>query len=186
MVKHDAHGFDVDRRGKDWDRLFRASQRLPARAPRRRSRGFLASAGIGNDLHGALRLLAPFYDLLLIEGHKRTPDIPKLWLLGDGEDQCPPDLQNVMDVYAREDDRYSQGLELIDAWLREHWRRVPLRAAVLIGGQSTRMGQPKHLIERDGETWLARTIRMVVEVVPDVLISGAGEIRHGRAPAPAA
>ncbi len=54
----------------------------------------------------------------------------------------------------------------------------PLHGAVLIGGQSRRMGQPKHLLIRPGDT---RTFAQVVADalfphVEELVISGAGEL----------
>ncbi len=59
----------------------------------------------------------------------------------------------------------------------ELWRQTPVWAGVLIGGRSSRMGQPKHLFKDSrGITWLARTIGILEPFVNGTVILGRGEI----------
>lgn len=52
----------------------------------------------------------------------------------------------------------------------------PLRAGILIGGESRRMGHPKHLCELDGQTFLERILDVVRELTVDVSLLGAGDL----------
>ena len=53
----------------------------------------------------------------------------------------------------------------------------PVWACVLIGGRSSRMGQPKHLLkDRSGITWLERTVRLLRPFVTGMVLSGGGEV----------
>jgi molybdopterin-guanine dinucleotide biosynthesis protein A len=52
----------------------------------------------------------------------------------------------------------------------------PVWGCVLIGGRSTRMGSPKHLIRRDGLTWLELIVRQMQGQVEKVVLVGRGEI----------
>ena len=62
-------------------------------------------------------------------------------------------------------------------WLERCRMTTPLAGAVLIGGRSSRMGRPKHLITHDnGETWLERSLRMLRTFVDQLVISGGGEL----------
>ncbi len=55
--------------------------------------------------------------------------------------------------------------------------RIPLWACILIGGKSSRMGSPKHLLRGpDGRSWLERTVETLRPLVTDIIISGAGEV----------
>lgn len=45
---------------------------------------------------------------------------------------------------------------------------------MLIGGKSSRMGAPKHLIMQDGETWLERIVALLEQVVGQVIVAGSG------------
>lgn len=59
--------------------------------------------------------------------------------------------------------------------LDERVARIPIWACILIGGKSSRMGQPKHLIEDEHNvTWLERTTNILRPLVDGVVVSGAG------------
>lgn len=52
-----------------------------------------------------------------------------------------------------------------------------LSGLILIGGKSSRMGHPKHLIRfNNGETWLERNTRVLGSFVQQVCFSGGGDI----------
>lgn len=52
----------------------------------------------------------------------------------------------------------------------------PVWGCVLIGGKSTRMGTPKHLLERGGVTWLELIVSKLRERTGLVVISGSGKV----------
>lgn len=65
----------------------------------------------------------------------------------------------------------------IKRWLDRCESTVPLAGAVLIGGKSSRMGRPKHLIHHaSGVTWLERSLATLSPFVDELFISGAGEL----------
>ncbi|MGI6638281.1 MAG: molybdenum cofactor guanylyltransferase [Desulfobulbus sp.] len=49
-------------------------------------------------------------------------------------------------------------------------------ACVLIGGKSSRMGRPKHLLRQAGCFWLERTVTITAALVDEVVLVGAGTI----------
>ncbi|SDP52842.1 molybdenum cofactor guanylyltransferase [Desulforhopalus singaporensis] len=55
---------------------------------------------------------------------------------------------------------------------------APLWGCVLIGGRSSRMGRPKHLIRRaeTGPTWIERAVALLRPEVDGIVVSGAGEL----------
>lgn len=55
---------------------------------------------------------------------------------------------------------------------------------VLIGGRSLRMGEPKHLLLRDGRTWVERTVALLRRVTSQVVIVGAGVLPDSLAELP--
>ncbi len=55
----------------------------------------------------------------------------------------------------------------------------PLYAAVLIGGKSSRMGQPKHLLSEAGSSWLERIVAVASPFVDAVVLAGNGEVPAG-------
>jgi len=55
--------------------------------------------------------------------------------------------------------------------------KTPVWGCILIGGRSSRMGKPKHLIKGpDGKTWLENTIATISLFVDGVVVVGAGDI----------
>ncbi len=53
---------------------------------------------------------------------------------------------------------------------------APVWGCVLIGGRSSRMGAPKHLIMQDGLSWVERTVAVLGQVVERVVVAGGGEL----------
>ena len=67
--------------------------------------------------------------------------------------------------------------DLLISWLEVLCLQVPVWACVLIGGKSSRMGQPKHLLRADGgRTWLELTVARLQPLVEEVVLVGAGHI----------
>lgn len=54
--------------------------------------------------------------------------------------------------------------------------RVPVWGCVLIGGGSTRMGRPKHLLRLGGITWLELIVGRLSGQVEQVILAGRAEI----------
>ena len=58
----------------------------------------------------------------------------------------------------------------------------PVFGCVLIGGKSSRLGKPKHLLEHAaGQTWLEHTVELLQQIAEQVIIVGAGEVPHSLA-----
>ena len=184
VVKHDAHGFEVDRPGKDSDRLFRAGATVALRGPaeqfERRAQPL--------PLEVTLARLAGDHDLLLVEGHKQTP-LPKFWLAHPEHPQPPEVVSGVVgtlawNAEAGSSSRLAAFLEYIDGWLPQAWRARPLHGGLLLGGRSTRMGEPKQSL-RFGERTLGQIALEALNVAvastgsgsePGVVLLGAGPV----------
>jgi len=173
VVKHDAHGIDVDRPGKDSDRFYRAGADVllqgPCEGVFRRHR-----ARPGDPLAGIVSLVDG-HDLVLVEGRKAAP-LRKVWLLGDKETAPPGDIKNIASVMPRDSDRLAAVMPLLEKFLTEQWSKPPTLGCVLIGGSSARMGTPKHLLRRAGTTWLERTVELLGQFCETVAIVGAGAV----------
>ena len=186
ILKNDVHGLNIDTPGKDTDRFFQAGAHVHARGPKQTF--YRGHARTEQDLFHRLRVLAGQHDFVLLEGHKGI-DLPKVWLLSDGEQAPPEGLQQVLSVLPRDVDRYAQVLPLLEARLETSHDLTPVYGCVLIGGKSQRMGTPKHLLMRQQETWLEHTIHRMKAVCHDVVICGGGDIPpaldcHARLPDP--
>jgi len=143
IVKHDSHGFLVDKEGKDSDRFFRAGATVSLRGPTEQFTR--RNAGSALTLEETLSDLARDHDLVLVEGHKDTP-LPKLWV-GNAETSAPPEhVTDVQGTLLWDSDRLTLFLDFIDNWLPAIWQSCPLFGGLLIGGKSSRMGTPKQLV----------------------------------------
>jgi len=174
VIKHDTHGIQIDREGKDSDRLFRAGADVLIGDPtqlclRLHRRG-------ETSLHEAIVQMAPCYDLVLVEGHKTTPLPNKVWLSGETGDDPPPEATGITRVLRRNEDRSRILLGMIEDNLASTWQATPVYAGILFGGKSSRMGRPKHLLEINGQTWLEQTVDCVRGAVEKVVLLGAGTI----------
>ena len=146
-IKHDSHGFVVDKEGKDSERLFRAGATVALRGPAEQFLRRGASSAL--TLEATLADLARDHDLLLVEGHKDTP-LPKLWV-GNAEMSFPPEhVTDVQEILPWDSDRLTALLKFIDKWLPKVWASRPLYAGLLVGGKSSRMGRPKQLLSFGG------------------------------------
>ncbi len=174
VIKQDAHGLDLDREGKDTDRIFKAGAEVLIRDAEQLFARMHRQADLA--LPDLIKRLGPHYDLILVEGHKATPLPFKLWLCKPGEDAGPPEAADIRRVLRWDEDRLPIVMDILDAWLPGAWHATPVYAGILIGGGSTRMGRPKHLIEEDGQTWLQKIVASVQSQVDKVVILGGGEL----------
>lgn len=56
-------------------------------------------------------------------------------------------------------------------------QEIPIRACLLIGGRSSRMGRPKHLIRgENGRTWVENTVDLLRPFTMDIVLSGKGDV----------
>ncbi len=178
VVKHDARHVRVDRPGKDSDRFYRAGADVWLSGEEvfgRRHR----NPGFKMFLVGLCRR----YDLVLVEGHAGTP-VVKLWLLGEGHSEPLPGPGPILHILSWRQAEVKAVLAWITAWLDRQWRAAPVWGCVLIGGRSRRMGRPKHLLRREGRTWLEGAVAKLREKVDRVVISGRGEIPASLADVP--
>src|ERR1700692_649361 len=90
VVKHDAHRFEVDRPGKDSDRLFRDGATVVLRGAEEQ----FERRAEPLTLEGTLERLACDHDLLLVEGHKDTA-LPKFWLASADQPQAPDGVTRI-------------------------------------------------------------------------------------------
>ena len=169
VVKHGAHNIRVDKPGKDSDRFFQAGADVSLYGEAHFSR--LHEQG---NFTSFLISLCISYDIVLVEGHASTP-IPKIWLLGEGHDVPPENQGRVIEVLTREQAEVDQVFHGLQQWLNSRCRRTPVWGCVLIGGKSSRMGSPKHLLQQDGKTWLEYTVAKLDSMVDQVVLSGQGQ-----------
>jgi molybdopterin-guanine dinucleotide biosynthesis protein A len=173
VLKHDAHGLEVDRPGKDSDRLFRAGAEVVLHGPGEVLRR--ARPAAVEDLWTALAALLDHNDLVLVEGHKETP-LPKVWLASEHSPEPPAGLTGCLAVLSWGEGRTARMLELLDRWLPSAWRTAPLLGGILVGGGSARMGRPKQLLMHGGTTFLETVAKALEPSVQRVVLLGSDSI----------
>ena len=63
------------------------------------------------------------------------------------------------------------------SWLAGCMQRTPVWGCILIGGRSSRMGHPKHLLDSgEGTSWLERSVEVLTSQVTNIVLSGGGKI----------
>lgn len=127
--------------------------------------------GTEQDLTVRLAGLARNVDLVLVEAtcHMGLPQI-----ILDEEPAAA--VSDAIRLYGFAQDPENAARIIIHHLQRKLGMR-PVWACILIGGRSSRMGRPKHLLPDDtGQTWLERTVRTVQPHVAGVVLSGRGEV----------
>jgi len=173
IVKSAGSRIEVDRPGKDSDRLFRAGADVFVRG---KAESFVRTRPAEEDRTASdLAALARLYDVVLLECRSPMP-CATVWLLGEGESEPPAGAGDVLAALPRGPERIETVRALLDRWLPGQWLRTPVYGCVLIGGRSSRMGRPKHLLKSGGRTWLERTVEILRPAVEHIVIAGAGEL----------
>jgi molybdopterin-guanine dinucleotide biosynthesis protein A len=183
--KHDAHRFQMDKKGKDTQR------------------GAEAGAGIvtiNDPEHCAVIAENPFKkrtithaleqcDCILIEGYKKSP-FDKIVLL-DADGKLPiaaddPGIKAIIHQGVVDDTSFTEhGIPLfhrdeadqIYQFVKDHFYNCtrPLLGGVFIGGQSKRMGQPKFSLSYQGQSETERMVNMLAGFCDQVYLSARQE-----------
>ena len=173
IVKHDAHGFTIDRPGKDSDRLFRAGAGVCLRGPEEVA--WRLHPGPGTGLERSVDRLLASCDLVLVEGHKDTP-LPKVWLEGPRSGGPPAETVNVVATLPWGPGRPERLLGIVDDLLARAWSSRPVLGGLLVGGSSSRMGRPKQLLEHRGRSFAAIARAALQQLVDRTVVLGAGPL----------
>ena len=172
VIKHDAHGLDVDRRGKDTQRAFAAGADVLARD---HTQSFTRSHDKDTEpLAWVLWRQSTNYDAILVEGHKSTPLPRRIWLRRDDNDGPPSNFPAVDLDLGRKVDRLALAWPLVERQIAEAYARTPVYAGILIGGRSTRMGCAKHLLRLRGQTWIEHIAMATAPLVAETVVLGSG------------
>jgi molybdopterin-guanine dinucleotide biosynthesis protein MobB len=177
VVKHTAHHkLSPDTEGKDTDRFYQAgadfvfacdSEQAFSRYPRQMA-----------DLDHVLRRLPCGLDLVLIEGFKAYPGIQRVWLAASKAAWArTTERQRPSLVLYRDDPAYVR--KLVDHIHRElgkvHSERS-LRAGLLMGGKSVRMGRSKALLRIGRESLIERSFSILSGITSQTALLGSGEV----------
>lgn len=192
-LKHDAHKFEIDRKGKDTDRLFNAGVTALAITSSGQSAARFKSpelgGGAGGNLFGEC-------DIVLVEGYKNSP-WAKLWVHPYGGPSTPlrtggtgemPELDNLVGQVGgatgfKHDDLQSI-TDFVTGWLKKKVAEKPLYGGLLIGGKSVRMGSPKSLLKLGDETFAEKQYRLLRDSCHELFLLGSGALPESLRDAP--
>lgn len=176
VVKHDVHGIDLDRPGKDSDRFFRAGADVLLQGPKEEL--FRAHRAGGAGLERALRSLARRYDLVLAEGHKDTP-LQKVWLSDASRSDPPQGCSGVIAAMPRDADRVGTLMSMLEDWLPRQWLKPPVFGCVL--GCAEAAGTDARRQEAgDSRVRLERTAELLGQVTDRVVVVGGEAVTARR------
>lgn len=174
-LKHDAHRLDVDREGKDTQRLFNAgANSVAATSP---DETFVRLAV--TDVEHAPWVFSEC-DVVIAEGYKNGP-WEKIWVhpYSGGRD-LPPGIKNVVGEIGKESrfrhDEVQQIEEFVFSWLSARVKAKPLYGGLLIGGKSTRMGTPKSLLPFGANSLSEKQHSLLGAVCDKVYLLGSGPL----------
>ncbi len=132
---------------------------------------FLKGENCGNSGGFALLSLARLFDLVIMDAGE---DLPAQPIRLESYKEPGETILTLTNGFETE---MEKGLSELIEKLDYLASRTPVWACILIGGKSSRMGQPKHLIEHsNNRTWLERTVEILRPVVDGLVVSGAGKL----------
>jgi len=179
VVKHDAHGIDVDREGKDSARFYAAGADVHLHTPEEQM--WRVRRRPEHSLGRTIFSLLGTHDLVLVEGHKETP-LPKIWCLSEGEEAVPDGISGVKATLPWGGKRVAVLLSIAKERVREASAGRSLFGGVLIGGASRRMGSPKHILNVGSRSLLSMVAAVLRLRAERIVVLGGGEIPEDAGP----
>jgi molybdopterin-guanine dinucleotide biosynthesis protein MobB len=171
VLKHTSHGLNIDAEGKDTDRFYRAGADFVF--VHDAQQGFSRLPFTGMVLREALNYFPCGLDLILVEGHKGAEN-PKVWLQsGISGASRIPDMADPPAVISRDDPGYLRKfLDFVLSEIKDFHSRRLVRAGLLVGGRSSRMGTSKALLEMNGMALVRRSLDTLGEVAAKTVLLG--------------
>ena len=177
VVKHTSHHkLSLDADGKDTSRFYKAGadfvfacddEQAFSRYPRRKA-----------DLDHVLGRLPVGLDLVLIEGFKASPGCRRCWLeTARTEARGVAGGQKPALVLYRDDPMHVKKLmNYIRRELNKFHSGRNLRAGLLMGGKSVRMGTSKSLLRIGSESLIERSFSTLSRISSGTVLLGAGDL----------
>ena len=174
VLKHAHHTLQMDLGGKDTDRFYNAGADFVFAHDHHQGFAKYPHGDAGVSL--ALSRFPAGLDLIIIEGHKDAA-MPHIWLESGPGLTSDPAGKSEKKVLNCEDPGYiNRFLEYIHAEMQKFQSERIVRAGLLVGGKSLRMGRSKALLEIGGETLVQRSFLILTDVSAQVLLLGSGDL----------
>ncbi|HWR58315.1 MAG TPA: molybdopterin-guanine dinucleotide biosynthesis protein B, partial [Thermodesulfovibrionales bacterium] len=175
VLKHIHHKLNVDIKGKDTERFFRAGADFVLAHDAQQC--FARHRNSDENLRDMISDFPSALDLIIVEGHK-VIDLPGIWL----EQKTAKNITAWTGygnriVVPRDDPQYHRKvLTYILKELEKFHSERPLMAGLLIGGTSARMGAPKTLLKLKGKTLAERSFDILSAVSGKTVLLGSGKL----------
>lgn len=177
VVKHTAHHkLSPDTEGKDTSRFYRAgadfvfacdSGQVFSRYPHKNA-----------DIGHVLSRLPAALDVVLVEGFKDHPGIGRIWLetgiaAGPG---IAGEGKTALVLYRDDPFHVKKLVDYIRQELVDFHSRRTLRAGLLMGGKSVRMGTSKAMLRIGSESLIERSFSVLSGISSGTVLLGSGKI----------
>ena len=175
VLKHIHHKLHIDTRGKDTDHFYRAGADFVSAHDE--LQGFMRYRNRDISLAERIGIFPAALDLIIVEGHKEI-NIPGIWLEKGGQRKNidSAECRNRRVVF-RDDPEYGhEALAYIQQELERFHAQRPVKAGLLIGGKSSRMGTPKALLKIKGRTLVERSFDTLSTVSGKTVLLGSGQL----------
>jgi molybdopterin-guanine dinucleotide biosynthesis protein A len=154
--------------GGDEEARLAIVRRLMAELTQRGLNGVFLRRGEEVTRHQLAHLMGR-YDLIFVNGHD-LPAQAMSWQEWAGEAALPRCLDSGERGWA-------EWVASLLAHVENCSKHTPIWACILIGGKSSRMGTPKHLIrDAQGRTWLEKTLAVLQPMVDGLVVAGGGRL----------
>lgn len=175
VLKHIHHRLNIDSRGKDTDHFYRAGADVVLAHDD--NQGFARYRNSDRTLSDLIMSFPASLDLIIVEGHKDI-DIPGIWLEKEEKEgkAVSADCRNRKVVFRDAPEYHHEVLAYIHAAMEKFHSQRPVKAGLLIGGKSTRMGAPKALLKIRGRTLAARSYTILSSFSEKTILLGSGQI----------
>lgn len=175
VLKHVHHKLSVDTRGKDTDHFYRAGADFVFAHDARQ--GFVRYRKDEDIFSDLIKRFPTALDLIIVEGHKDI-ELPGIWLAEKTASNTHAGTEaGNKRVVSRDNPAYlREVLTYIGHELESFHAERPVKAGLLIGGKSTRMGTPKAFLKLRGRSLAVRSFNTLSTVSEKVVLLGSGQI----------
>lgn len=175
VLKHTHHMLDLDADGKDTERFFRAGADFVFAHDS--AQGFARYPRQDEALHEALQRFPRGLDLVFVEGHKDS-QVCNIWIEPEKTDEvrvCHGPVSMVV-LYRDDPEYFRMFMDYVHGELESFHSRRRIKAGLLVGGKSSRMGTSKSLLDIGGETLAGRSLKTLSGVASRAVLLGAGSL----------
>jgi molybdopterin-guanine dinucleotide biosynthesis protein MobB len=171
ILKHSC-GLTIDSKDKDTARFYKAGADFVfAHDPHQ---GFARHRHEELDLIDALRHFPRGLDLIIVEGYKNSP-VSRIWIKTRKAEHTKKSGSSMV-LYGKAPDSLNTLIEYIHRKLEDFHSKRPVKAGLLVGGMSRRMGRSKAQLKIKNETLVERSYKTLKKVSIQTVLLGSARL----------